>query len=186
MSSSFDKVSSFSVGGSIATQLKMEVIYVGPSQYKYNDLRWIGYSDVMVSISWPILRSDADTRVGVSGNICVVPSNVCVYWQEQGTRCVWSGDTVLVITATRDQFLSSVSAHMLLSAHATCQALPLNILILIIIPWPGSVRQGELIFLNFLLVSVTGQRDKCSEISLEAVNMRQFNLCCSVWWGHLW
>ena len=53
-----------------------------------------------------------------------------------------------------------------------------SILILILIPRPGSVQEGEVIFLHLLLVSVTGQRDKCSEISREAVNMRQFNLCC--------
>ena len=67
---------------------------------------------------------------------------------------------------------------MLLSAHATCQALQ-SILILILIPWSGNVQGGELIFLHFLPVSVTGQRDKCCEISQEAVNMRQFNLCSS-------
>ena len=54
-----------------------------------------------------------------------------------------------------------------------------SILILIPIPWPGSVQEGEVIFLHLLLVSVSGQRDTCSEISQEAVNMRQFNLCSS-------
>ena len=33
----------------------------------------------------------------------------------------------MVIRATRDQFLPVKSAHMLLWAHATCQALPVNI-----------------------------------------------------------
>ena len=83
----------------------------------------------------------------------------------------------VVITATRDQFLPS-------ELTCCCQLmqpvkLSQSILILILIPWLGEVQEGELIFLHFLLVSVTGQRDKCSEISREAVNMRQFNLCSS-------
>ena len=62
-------------------------------------------------------------------------------------RCtyVWTVDcgyTVMVIRATRDQFLPVKSPHMLLSAHATCQALPVSQSILII-PWAGSVQTTE-------------------------------------------
>ena len=87
-----------------------------------------------------------------------------VYWHAQLDVWIWQHEISF--------YLVSSQAHMWLTSHATCQALPINI----DINWLTLSSRGTTHISSFLVESVTGHLYKCSDISPEAVNMRQFNL----------